>query len=157
MNKKIYPIGFFLMLAINIALISFIALSPSKTQHERKRGMKDHIGSQLGLSDEQKATFEQMVKNHRLRIRDIELQERALIGTYFKNLTVEEPISSDSVLAEINTLKKQRIQITYQHLEDLKSLCNEEQLEKFDTVLQRIIPMLTGSPGRRIKRPSADR
>ena len=147
------------MLAINVALILFIVLSPpGLPRREKARPMKDHIGNQLGFNDKQKETFEKMVKSHREQIREIEMEERVLIKAYFKNLTIEEQgVSSDSLLSKIMFLKGERTKSTFQHLEELKGLCTEEQLEKYDKVMQRVIPRLTGSRGRPGNRPPGDR
>ncbi len=160
MNKKIYPIGFFLMLIVNISLAVFIFQSPKEfPKREKGRSMRDRIGAELGFSDEQKTMFEQMVKSHREEMRAIEKQERLLVSSYFKNISLDKTdFSSDSVINQINQLKGQKIKATYQHLQKLKGLCTEEQLENFDQVLQRITPRLSGSAkGRPEGRPPIGR
>lgn len=108
--------------------------------------MKDHISAEFGFSDEQKTRFEQMVKSHREKIEEIEKQERVLINIYFQNTTFDKKVfSSDTIVTQINQLKGQRIKATYEHLQELKGLCTNKQLEKFDEVLHDIIPGLTGS------------
>lgn len=119
--------------------------------------MKDHISAEFGFSDEQKARFEQMVKSHREKIEEIEKQERVLINIYFQHITLDKKvISSDSIITQINQLKGQRMKVTYQHLQELKGLCTNKQLEKFDEVLHDIIPGLTDSEKESKDKPPKD-
>jgi hypothetical protein len=60
----------------------------------------------------------------------------------------------ETTFQEIMDVKSKKLRSTYHHLEEMKSLCNKDQRQKFDAVLNQIIPRLTGArdPAIRMKR-----
>ncbi|WP_421898012.1 hypothetical protein [Marinoscillum sp.] len=147
MNNKMYKTGFFILLVINIGLVVLFALGPRPPRPES--GIKNEISRELGFTAAQKAAFEQMALNHREAIHTLEKQEGELMGAFFNQLSQTEPNGvNEGLLQEIMQLEKDKIMVTYRHFEDLKGICNEEQLVRFERVIQRILPVLTNSSGR---------
>jgi len=150
MNSKIYKIGFFILLIINIGLVVLFVLGPKPPRPES--GIKNEISRELGFTEEQKAAFEQMAMSHREAIRKLDQQERQLVGSFFNQLSQPQPNEpNEELLQEIMQLEKDKIMITYNHFEELKGLCSEEQRVRFDRVIQRILPALTNSSERPMK------
>ncbi|WP_424961309.1 hypothetical protein [Ekhidna sp.] len=151
MNNKLYKIGFFALLIINIGLVVLFIFKPKP--HMRQRGAREQISQKLAFSDEQEKQFGEMVEIHRQAIREILKEERTLVRSYFEQLSITTGSEDkELLLRQIMKLKKDKIVLTYNHFEKLKSICNEEQLAKFDEVIADVIPRLADSPGRPIKR-----
>lgn len=151
MNSKIYRIGFFALLAINIVLMVLFILGPKppRPEHGRpQRDIKDQISHELGFTEEQKAKYDEMALKHREAIRNLEGRERKLMKSFFGQLASENSNQDkETSLEEIVQLERDKIMVTYNHFEELKGICNVEQLKRFDKVLSRIVPLLTNSPG----------
>jgi len=147
MNSKIYKIGFFILVVVNIVLVVVFTMRPKMPISQE--GIKDHISQDLQFNKEQTEIFEEMAKNHREAMRDLERKEQDLVRSFFHHLSLNHPEGDKEVmLQEILQLKKDKIMITYMHFEELKGICNEEQLAGFDNVLKRVVPILTNSPGK---------
>ncbi|WKV12427.1 hypothetical protein [Marivirga harenae] len=151
MNNKIYKIGFLVLLVINIAMLVLFVLKPDRSRS--KEGIKEKIAMQLDFTEDQKSSFGEMVDKHRNAIRTLNDQERKLTDQYFSQLqssssATENLAKQEATFQEIMNVKSKKLSTTYLHLDDVKSLCNDEQLEKFDAFLKQVIPRLTGAPDR---------
>ncbi|WP_157359740.1 hypothetical protein [Algoriphagus mannitolivorans] len=149
MNKSIYKIGFFILLAINIALMVIFSMGPKRPPQRpmpNQIGIKDEIARELGFSEEQKSQFEIMAKAHRENITSLEKIERTLISNYFDQLSQENPEEKKiKLMEEIQAINREKIEVTFSHFEELKGLCAPEQLEKFEEVIAKILPAITNS------------
>ncbi|MEO9483675.1 MAG: hypothetical protein ABJG47_09530 [Ekhidna sp.] len=151
MSGKIFKIGFFVLLIINIALVSLLVAK--RPGGPGKGDMRDRLSNQLGLDESQKATFMDMAQAHRNKIREIEKREGELIKSYFDHILNPESIrSKDVILEEIQALKKAKLLATYQHFEALKGICTEEQQVKFEAFMNKVIPMISGGRRHRMKK-----
>ncbi|ADR21232.1 hypothetical protein MATR_11390 [Marivirga tractuosa] len=151
MNTKFYKFGFFALLVINLTVVILFIIKPDRSRSEN--GFKEKIAEQLDLTEDQLAAFEDMVGKHRTAIRALNDQERKLTESYFSQLKsssegTEDADKQDMIFQEIREVKSKKLQITYLHLKGMKSLCDEGQMEKFDQVLDKIIPRLTGTHDR---------
>lgn len=156
MNSKMYKIGFAILLVINISLIVLFTTKPRPPAHlrgmERKMGIKDDIIQDLAFDDDQMVVFEELVNNHRSAIRELRKKESTLMESYFDQLSSRTgDKSKEAVLNEIMQLKREKIAVTFSHFEEVKSICNKEQLAKFDLVLKQIVPKMINSSERRGK------
>lgn len=150
MNSKMYKTGFFVLLVINIALVILFVSGPKPPPQES--GIKDEISRELGFTEEQKVMFDQMAINHREAIRELENKERELVRSLFEELALENtPGDKEELLHKIVQLERDKIAITYNHFEELKGICNEEQLTKFNRVIEQVVPLLTNSSAKPMK------
>jgi len=151
MNNKMFKIGFFILLVLNIVLMTLFVMAPKPLRPESGRSqssIKDEISSELGFTEEQKVRFDEMAMNHREAIRNLEGQERSLMKSFFGRLVSENTNQEKEILlGQIVQLERDKIEITYAHFEELKGICTGEQLTRFDKVLSRIVPILINSPG----------
>lgn len=144
MNSKIYRIGFFILMAVNITLVVFLVVGPKRPP--QAAGIKDAISKELEFTKEQRARYDEMAMTHREKVSDLEKQERTLVKLFFDPLEVENSSTEkEKLLLEILALNREKIMTTYTHFEELKAICTDEQLVKFDKVISRIIPALTNS------------
>lgn len=93
----------------------------------------------LQLSDAQIKQFDVMKKEHRQEMIRIDRQIRSTYQRYFYLLSDGgNNIQKDSLEMVLSNKQKEKIQITYQHFDNLKNICNSAQKEKF----QELIPLL---------------
>ncbi|MEP0985420.1 hypothetical protein [Ekhidna sp.] len=151
MNSKLYKIGFFILLVINVGLVVLFVFRPKHPS--RQMGARAQISQKLAFTEVQEKQFGEMVQTHRQAVRELMIEERTLVRSYFEQLSTEASSEDKEILLQqIMKLKKDKIILTYNHFEELKELCNEEQLAKFEEVIANIIPMLANSPSRRPER-----
>lgn len=152
MNRNIYKIGFFVLLTINVAFVSFIVLKPKRGF--KREDMRERLSKELGLSEEQKTLFMDMAKAHREKIRALDDTEAELIKSYFSLVTSpDSTLNKTELLAQIQVLKTQKIESTYRHFESLREICTEDQQAQFEQFMDRVVPMISGSHRRAMRKP----
>lgn len=149
MNSKIYSIGFYILLIINLAMVVIFLARPKDRFH--RKGMKHEISKELSFTDKQQIIFDEMVSSHRKAIRDLDKKEKERMKLFFNQLSLDPNDYKDSLLHQIGQLKEDKIMLTFNHFKAVKEICNEEQLNNFDEVIFKIIPRITDS--RRNRRP----
>ena len=147
MNNNKYKIGFFVLLVINIVLVAVFSFRPRIPM--RQGGIKEEISIELGFTEEQRSIFDGLANNHRESIHALDKEEQELVRSFFSQLSSDQSNENQEIqIREILQLEREKIMVTYHHFEELKALCNEEQLSKFNRVMERIVPVLTNTSGR---------
>ncbi len=153
MSGKIYKIGFFVLLAINVAVVSVIVVKRPGRHHERG-DIRERLSNQLGFDDSQKATFMERAQMHRDKIRMLEKKERELVKAYFNHIqNPDSTRSKESILSQIQDIKADKLQSTFDHFESIKEICTEEQQVNFEAFMNKVIPMISGAQRHRMKKP----
>jgi hypothetical protein len=89
--------------------------------------------SQLNLDSTQELAFTQQAETYKARITAIRLEIKENMNLYFADLKIPTKNADKEVLiAKIQELQKNKIEITYAHFDSLKSLLKEEQKENFN-------------------------
>ncbi len=141
MNKKIYQIGFFLMLAVNVLLIVLLS---NKAPHKNPSDLKEIISTKLNLSESQRRIYYGLASEHREKMRTLSENEKKIIEDFFQNLSNNNVNNNSHLLKSISAIHEQKVSITYQHFEDLRNICNTEQLTDFDKIMADILKVLLG-------------
>lgn len=143
-KKHIYKIGLLAMLIVNVTLL-FLMFSRSKPPMEGGKGLMGKISNKLNLDKEQETTFFKLAKKHRREMEKIEKEQKQLIKNYFNFLhTSEVNLNEKSrITEELKSLEAQKLEVTFQHFEELKSLCDDTQKAQFKTIINEIINVLT--------------
>ncbi len=149
MSGKIYKIGFFVLLIINIAFVTLIVIK----RPPNRQDMRERLSKRLGFDESQKETFIAMADGHRAEIDAIDKRESELIKSYFGLILSPDSTSNkEMMLEEIQSLKKEKLLITYEHFDSLKAICNQDQLAEFEEFMNRVIPMISRGPRHRMRR-----
>ncbi|UZR98954.1 hypothetical protein [Chondrinema litorale] len=143
MKNNMYKIGFFILIVVNIILVFVFIYRPKSTIHQNR--LLNEISNELAFTEMQKEMFEEMAKTHSDTIRNLKNQEVELVSLIFEQLSSTDHSEKEATLQKILDLEKSKIMVTYNHFEELKAICNETQLANFDKVVDRIVPVLTGS------------
>lgn len=94
--------------------------------------------SKLDLDSTQQVAFAEQASHYKAEISAIRSQIKENMKLYFSDLkTTAEASDKESLMAKIQALQKQKIEITYAHFETLKSLLKEHQMKSFDTHVEK--------------------
>lgn len=144
---KYLTIGVFTLAVINIILVAMIFLGPKPPRKDKsmmRDKMEDRHGGQflfkeLNANKEQKEAFRTLFKAHRKRKDSIEMiirKNKALLAGLAinsENITLDK----DSLILEIGKLFMQNEEEMYDHFTEMKTICEPDQLEKLEKILQR--------------------
>ena len=125
------------MILLNLLIIAFFLLTKPKPpafppHNARSNGFQVRAIDILKLDKQQHTTFLQSAKQHSQQMESINRQQRDLLKPYFHSIidsTIN--IASETVLDEIQQLERNKIEATYQHFQQVKSILKNEQQADF--------------------------
>lgn len=134
------------LLLLNIVIIAFFFLTrPKHPRPQTAENFAEEVKDILHLSDQQNEAFTTMAREHNESMKSINERQEQLVLPYFERLTdASDTLTRDSVLSEIQQLERQKIEVTYRHLEDLKGILDEDQLPHFKVFMQRFTSRVLG-------------
>lgn len=153
--KTTIKIALVTLLILNGVLIYLLVSKPSKpgrlmdhprkSMGERRSPVIDLVSDRLGLDKDQRAEYLKMAEKHHSNMVAIEKEEKDAIKSYLGYLKSDpdQSLSKDELQKKVEKLEGDKLNMTFKHFEDLKSLCNEKQLEKIDTVIEEMMKVLT--------------
>ncbi|WKN42750.1 hypothetical protein [Tunicatimonas pelagia] len=132
------------LLLLNIAVLAFFLLAkPKPPRRPPSDNFQSRVINMLDLTDQQVPTFKELANAHNQKMRSIRGQQQQLLLPYFESLTDSSiTIDQEGVLSQIQQLEKEKIEVTYQHLQDLKSMLTKEQLADFEEFADMLIGRL---------------
>ena len=141
MNKnKLIRIIAVVLLLTNIALVSFIYLR--RPNHPHGKGPRNIIIERLHFDRNQILKYDQLITQHRAKIKQKEKEMIALKNILYLQLLKENDSSTiDSLQSKIGSVQTEIENIHYRHFEDIHRLCNDEQ-EKYYAELVKEIAQL---------------
>lgn len=86
----------------------------------------------LSFSDEQMNKLNLIRENHLTNLREQRDKLNELNSVYFRTLKSNNSLTPDSILTDILVLQKAIYENNYSHLNDIKELCNDNQIKAFD-------------------------
>jgi periplasmic protein CpxP/Spy len=135
-REKVLWIGISILAILNIICLLFIVLRGGERPNNR---FDKVLIESLQLNESQIERFEQMKRQHRMRIDQLDDQMQIRFGQYFGLLTgSRDQKKEDSLKNELAELYKQKIEITYQHFAEIKAMCSPEQQQN----IGKIVPFL---------------
>lgn len=98
------------------------------------------IIEKLKFNEEQVQKFEELKKEHRRQIEDIQFQSRKLHDEYFGLLKSEtvDSVKAAQILDQISANQKELDKVTFSHFAKIKEICKGEQKELFNRVIEDI-------------------
>lgn len=136
MNKlKFLYLLVVVMLLINIAIISYI-FTKGETPFSNKGKImpREIVIKKLGFDEQQIKAYEVLIKDHQQRIKFLNDAIRAKKNELYSHLKADvTPIkSNDSLVIQLADYQSQIETTHYNHFLDIKKLCRQEQLKKYD-------------------------
>lgn len=149
--EKLLWILIIVLVLVNGATLFFLASGRRPEPGDR---FDRTITEVLQLTEGQTRQFNLLKRAHHQEMIRIDREMRSTYEKYFLLLSdtgnIKEKDSLENVLGK---KQKEKIQITYQHFNELKSLCSSEQKEKFKELVPLLMhvinPQKNPSPPRR--------
>lgn len=147
-SKLIVKVTFAILVLLNLVLIFLIVGKPvGPEMMGRNEGLVNVISDMLALDEAQKSSFETSAKTHSEAMMKLSHQQMKATQDYFFLLKSEGINAQEKTVAleKIKQIEGEKIRITFDHFEELKSICTKEQLSKFPEVVDQVIPMILGN------------
>lgn len=151
-SKKIYQVGFVLLLLINATLIFLLVKKSPRSPMDpqsREGSIIEKISTQLELTEDQLATYQSMAIQHREQMRILGTEHQQLLKSYFETLNNDSPDAAVSIKNELLEVESKKLQHTYSHFQKLKSTLSESQKVRFELIIKDISAILTGARNNR--------
>ena len=151
-EKKLATIAIIILVVLNITTITLLWLGrPSHhrpPQVPREKVMFDFIAHELNFNPVQREAFEQQERKFMFDTRSvhfkIDLLQQQLYNTIYNEKTDQHYL--DSISNVIGGLEAEINNMTYDHLIQIKNLCDEGQQEKYKTLLNDLLKTLRPKP-----------
>ena len=133
MNKNKFQLLIIIALVIsNLLMLAFIGFS-KKHKKPIYEGPKNIIIERLGFNDEQIKEFEQTIIKHQAKIAEKDQELIILKNDLFSTLQQDyNPNLIDSLTNNLAQKQKEIENIHYHHFMDIKKLCKDDQIAKFN-------------------------
>lgn len=138
---KVYKIGLAAMVILNIVLVSlFVQDRPPRRPNRASSPVMARIIDQLQLDEKQQERFAEMAKTHQETLRRLQRMQKELVREYLAHLKeVEIPEEAENrLLDQIQALEVKKVQLTYNHLNELKGICSPSQSQRFAALVDEL-------------------
>ncbi|MBL4709059.1 MAG: hypothetical protein JKY48_11550 [Flavobacteriales bacterium] len=130
------------LIIINLITIGSIFLNKNsdRTHHKGRKYSepREAIITALNFDSEQQIAYKQLIKNHRSSIKTIE-QERVIVKkALYLLLNEKDQSSKDSLLERLSSYQLKIESTHFNHFNDIRSICKEDQLSKFESLSKKI-------------------
>ena len=132
------------MMLLNMALVVFFLLTkPDPPRGDVGRNFRPKAMEILQLDTSQQTTFVQLAERHNQQMKALSEQQRVHLKSYFGSLLDSTKVSDTAVLIqEIPQREREKVEITYQHFQEVRSLLTEEQLPYFEQFVSQALNIL---------------
>ena len=147
-STRILTIAVIILLLANLALVYFIMTG--RNGFDRKEGRKDPMEmmmKELKMTDQQQADFKAMKDEHFKNVRPLFDSMRAAKNNFFSLMKDSANSDSDIQAAEQRSLDQQRKvdMMTFEHFKRVRSLFTQEQLPKYDSIINKMMDRRRGA------------
>ncbi|MDF1696159.1 MAG: hypothetical protein P1U56_10020 [Saprospiraceae bacterium] len=141
MNKQNILIGIIgILLLLNIGLVSALFMGKRAGNHPQPRNDQHAnkiIKERFDFTDEQMATFLASKNKHRTSMEEIKPALNAMSSTYYMQST--SSMQKDSLLSEINLLTNNIYEANHLHFQEIKAICQPNQMAELDQFIKHLI------------------
>ena len=159
-TKKSLLIVIFLLLIIDVVILFFF-VSKNKPenahQHDRKEGgLYTMLKDEAKFSDEQIAQYQILREEQFTKVKPLFSKIRKSKDSFYSLLYLDTiPDSTINALSDSIALDQKAVDLQmFTYFRNIRSLCTEEQLPKFDSSIRKVVMRMTGRQGR--SRPKTD-
>lgn len=144
MNKqRILIIAVVVLIIMNIATLSFLWFSkPNERHHRRMRKEPDverYLIHKLDLSKEQAKVFKTARKKHFEKTQSVLRSLHSDRQRLTQMLSDIDTTNRDGLLNEISVKRMEVEKLNFIHLQTLRAVCTDEQKQKFDSIIFKVI------------------
>ena len=143
MNQlQLYKYATGAMVLLNIAMVLFFFLTkPDPPRGDGARNFRSKAIEILQLDTNQRATFVQLAEQHNQQMEAISEQQRVRLKPYFGSL-VDAVSDTTALIQEVAQLEREKVEVTYQHFQEVRSILTEEQLPYFAQFVSQALDIL---------------
>lgn len=140
---KFYKYATWGLLFLNIAVLAFFLLTKPKPPHHSPNDFQSEVIEILNLNSQQKSTFRKLAEAHNQKMKSIIEQQQKLLPPYFESLADSSSnIDKEAILNQFQQMEREKIEVTYQHFQDIKLILDENQLPHFEKLIGRLVDKL---------------
>ena len=161
-NNRWLSVLILLLLTANIVTLALLWTNKSSDRGDRKlppppTGQAfEFLTKELKLDSTQQEAYKKLRDEHQAGQREFQNNIGKAKDNFFKLL--QEVNVSDSILQayskKVGEFEQQRDVLTFKHFQKLRTLCNKEQQNKFDNIIQEVLKHM--GPGKRPPGPPPD-
>lgn len=141
MNKVLFlTIGIVLLFLLNAGMLVYLFKLRSFQQDLRGQGAELFIIDQLKLDAQQQQAFAALRRQHHETVRHAQEEDGHLHDEYFTLLKTDHPdkAKADSVASLMAAQRSIIEKATFEHFEQLRKLCRDDQKKLFDNTIDEI-------------------
>lgn len=146
-RQKFFTIATVVLLLLNTATLIFFFTS-KQGPPPPPNDTANFIIQQLHLDENQQKQFEHLKEEHQQSVQRIRDEDQRLHHVYFDMLkkNVAEQPAVDSITSLIGQQRKAMEMAMFDHFKKIRALCNKEQEQKFNTIIDEITKRLSPPP-----------
>lgn len=131
-NNKVLISVIIVLIVLNMISLSFIWNGRSHHEGDHPPKVEKFLGKRLNLSEEQVSFFKKSRKEHFEKTSNLMSEIASLRSKLVQQIEIE---ASDSLLNSIASKYKELEKLNHEHFRRLRSICNDQQKVKFDSML----------------------
>ena len=134
---QFYKIAALVLLVVNVLMFGFFLYKKPPPP----RSMPNHLRAteRFQFDDSQNTQFLKMADEHVEEVAQYSMEQKGLLKKYFSQLEGVQIQDSTSLLSEITEIEVEKIQSTFDHLNDVKMLLNEDQKSEFSKFMNQVM------------------
>lgn len=142
MKKKLLYAFLILMLTINVVLLYLIV--DKRIGKEPSKG-QTFLTEQLEFSEAQKNRFFELDKIHRQKMMKMDDELKNLRELLFNSFD-QQNISIETLTMKMGDIETEKHQELFSFFSEVRRMCNEEQTQKFDQIIQEVLKRRAPKP-----------
>lgn len=151
-KTKLLTVAVIGLLLINLGTLGFLLVNGKahRPSREGRPQPKEIIIEQLHFDAVQQKEYAQLIQWHRGQINTLDENIREAKNVLYSEL--RQPVVNvkmkDSLISVINSNQKQIEQTHFKHFEDIKKICDQDQLEDFNALTEELSRIFAPKPRR---------
>jgi protein CpxP len=151
-KTKVLTIAVIGLLIINLGTLGFLLLNGKghRPPHEERPEPKQLIIEKLHFDANQQKRYAKLIEWHRDEITKLDQNIRQAKNELYSQLNkpAVDVKAKDSLIAVINSNQKQIEETHFRHFEDIKKLCNQDQMDDFNDLTEELSRIFAPKPHR---------
>lgn len=139
------------LIVLNLAVLAFFLFVKPKPPHRPPPGqdMRSELIAVFGFTEEQEVSFKLFADKHHKKMQAIREEQNKLVPRYFEDLVQNVSDSKkEETLIKFKELEQEKLEVTYQHFEEIKGMLNKEQEPHFQEFMHRVLKRIS-SPSKK--------
>ncbi len=140
-----------ILVALNIILMLVMWLKPNNEPERQHTAPRDIIIGKLKFTSEQIKNYDSLIAIHRSQANYLRDKSAKLHEAFFEKLKNNQyqPTNTDSILNLIAATEKENDLMTFNHFKAVRAICNKDQQQEFDTIINEVLHIMKQGNNRR--------